>query len=191
MILCSYLSPCDPLYAPVRTPACQQPPLDSQEQEAHLPGGLHSVMASHCGTAVTFIWNITIYLTNVCTTKGSKFLWSLTLLPTCWICGVSCCHAGPVFTSHNLVQALLIFLQLYTRVLHNLSIISYSAIIILNWSERSACAARGCWHKRSGPYCWHYFSLFFSLLSKVLTFLPERRQLGFQNFAWAPELPIE
>ena len=28
-------------------------------------------------------------------------------------------------------------------------------------------------------------------LSKVLTFLPERRQLGFQNFAWAPELPIE
>ena len=33
------------------------------------------------------------------------------------------------------------------------------------WSERSACAARGCWHKRSGPYCWRYFSLFFFLLS--------------------------
>ena len=47
----------------------------------------------------------------------------------------------------------------------------------LFWSERSACAARGCWHKRSGPYCWHFFllssSLFFSLLlSKALTFLP-------------------
>jgi hypothetical protein len=33
-----------------------------------------------------------------------------------------------------------------------------------------------------GHYTWHYFSsssLFFSLLSEVLTFLPERRQLEF------------
>ena len=26
------------------------------------------------------------------------------------------------------------------------------------WSERSACAARGCWHKRSGHSTWHSFS---------------------------------
>ena len=30
-----------------------------------------------------------------------------------------------------------------------------------------------------------FLSLFF-FLSEVLTFLPERRQLGFRNFAWAP-----
>ena len=28
------------------------------------------------------------------------------------------------------------------------------------WSERSACAALGCWHKRSGHSTWHYFSFF-------------------------------
>ena len=28
---------------------------------------------------------------------------------------------------------------------------------------------------------------FFFLLSEVLTFLPERRQLGLRNFAWAPK----
>jgi hypothetical protein len=37
-----------------------------------------------------------------------------------------------------------------------------------------------------GHSTWHYFSSFFCL-SEVLTFLPERRQLGFQNFAWAPK----
>ena len=56
------------------------------------------------------------------------------------------------------------------------------------WSERSACAALGCWHKRSGHSTWHYFSSFFLSSSEALTFLPERRQLGFQNFAWAPKL---
>ena len=30
-------------------------------------------------------------------------------------------------------------------------------------------------------------SLFFLFLSEALTFLPERRQLGLQNFAWAPK----
>ena len=29
--------------------------------------------------------------------------------------------------------------------------------------------------------------IFPSSLSEALTFLPERRQLGFQNFAWAPK----
>jgi hypothetical protein len=39
-----------------------------------------------------------------------------------------------------------------------------------------------------GHNTWHYFSsLFFFSLSEVLTFLPERRQLGLQNFAWAPK----
>jgi hypothetical protein len=37
-----------------------------------------------------------------------------------------------------------------------------------------------------GHSTWHYFSLFLSSSSKVLSFLPERRQLGFQHFAWAP-----
>ena len=45
----------------------------------------------------------------------------------------------------------------------------------------------GCRHKRSGHSTWHYFSFFFFSLSESLTFLPERRQLGFQNFAWAPK----
>ena len=49
-----------------------------------------------------------------------------------------------------------------------------------NWSERSACASG-----RSGHSTWQYFSLFLS--SEVVAFLPERRQLGFWIFAWAPK----
>ena len=73
-----------------------------------------------------------------------------------------------------------------------------------NWSEQSACAALGCWHKRIGPSgvralplaaginvgghsTWHYFSSSSFFLSEVLTFLPERRHLGLQNFAWDPK----
>ena len=37
-----------------------------------------------------------------------------------------------------------------------------------------------------GHSTWHYFSSF-SLLSKVLTFLPEWVVVGFRNFAWAPK----
>ena len=37
-----------------------------------------------------------------------------------------------------------------------------------------------------GYSTWHYFS-FSLLLSESLTFLPERRQLGLRNFAWAPK----
>jgi hypothetical protein len=73
--------------------------------------------------------------------------------------------------------------------------------LVTFWSKRSACAALGCRRKRIGPsgVCalhlaagrnvgghstWHYLSFF---LSESFTFLPERRQLGLQNFAWTPK----
>ena len=54
------------------------------------------------------------------------------------------------------------------------------------WSERSASAARGCWHKQRGPL----FLIIFPHLvvgGTLLLFTPEGIVVGFQIFAWAPK----
>ena len=49
--------------------------------------------------------------------------------------------------------------------------------LINNWSERSACAAHGCWHKRRWPLFLVFFPLV--LVLSLLAFTPERIVLGF------------
>ena len=66
----------------------------------------------------------------------------------------------------------------------NQSINLYLEFLVLKfWSERSACAALGCRHKRSGHSTWRYFSLSF-LRSLLKT--PEGVVEGYQICAWAP-----
>ena len=54
-----------------------------------------------------------------------------------------------------------------------------------NWSERSACAALGCWHKVGGFYFRYIFLLVLVLVTAVVK-IPEGVVVGFQIFAWAP-----
>ena len=65
------------------------------------------------------------------------------------------------------------------------NLLQWSGVAVLLeifWSERSACAALGCWHKCR----WPLFLVFYFTLVLVVVKIPEGVVVGFQIFAWAP-----